>query len=1145
MADDLHDDHVDAVGDAAVAFVERTYGRAGGVDLAHDPPAAPHLLVRASAGTGKTYRLTTRYLRLLHAGETPEHILATTFTRKAAGEVMARVLGWLAGAAVDAGERAALDHALGGFGLSEQDCLAMLRRLVDAMHRLGIGTIDSFFNRSARALRFELDLPADPVIADASGPLARALRLDAIQQSLGEAAATEDGFQTLIELLRRMHHDTAKRSVTEALDGLVAGLYDVYRQHREARLWSKLNPAKPLTTDMLDALAVGVVALGEHIPQTQGGSPRKAWVKAYEQINAAVQQRDFDTLLAHLIGQRLLDDDQPAAFGGCDIPDVWRDALMPLIAHARAQTLRQLAEMTESTYRLLDGFASHYESAKRAAGVLMFSDLTDRLSSYLPSLGEAATAEFYYRLDTRVTHLLLDEFQDTSEPQWRVLAPFAEEATAASDGERSFFCVGDEKQAIYGWRGGCAELFQAVEALPGVTPWTMTHSRRSSQVVLDAVNQVFSTLSHNVALEDKDKNGRWDTVVGRWTERFEPHTAHHREMPGHVLLTTTAPRTEGETEPVDDELDEQGASATPATGATPHEAFCAEHIAALVSGSPGSSVGVLVRRRAAAGGLLYRLREMGVPVSEEGGHRIDHTPAVSAVLSAVWLADHPGDRAAAFHVVNSPLGEALGLRDTRPEAVAPLALRVRRALLDRGFGETIAGWCEAVAPACGVRSLRRLEQLVTLAQRYDRDTAALGAGGALPGVLRVGEFVDMARQARVQSPTPAAVRVMTLHAAKGLEFDTVVLPDLDASLSQNDSKALVMLDRDGPLDPPRAVVRRIDRKKLAAVGLEQLADREDALQRAEDLCLLYVGMTRAKHALHLLVRPLTEGKKGGTGTGKPTAAGLTNLSYAAILRQALRLDEAEGFEGGQTLYESGDSGCLAGGDASAAESAEDDSPAPRPGLRLVAGSTQRRGRPERRPSDGAEDATVRADDLLKRTDPAGRSYGSAMHAVCELLGFADEDTPPRAAEIAEALANVGLTADGETVSAFVGRLASLLAARPVYNALSRAGAAELWRERPFAAVVGGRLLQGVFDRVHVWRDDTGQATRARLIDFKTDKPPAPDDGGFDALAEHYRPQLAAYRDALMALLKLEPGAIETMLILTGEAAVVPVDLSQL
>ena len=1103
------------------AFIRRTYGRAvgrGGVDVAGHPPAAPHLLIRASAGTGKTYQLATRYLRLLHAGETPEHILATTFTRKAAGEILGRVLGWLARSAVDARQRAALDEAIGGFGVDEKDCYAMLGRLVDGLHRLGIGTIDSFFSRAARSLRLELDLPAEPRLVDEAGPLARSLRYDAIHAVLGDAAATDDAFQALIELLRRVHHDTAHRSVTDTIDGLVVGLYEAYRQHPDAGLWSTLDAPPVLSPSMLEEAVRRLEALNDAIPLTKAGKPRANWAKALGAVRAAAQRGDFEAVLTHTLSQRILEGGPDPAYGKHPIPDPWRDAFAPLLGHARALAVRQLAHQTEATYTLLDRFAGHYEQAKRSAGVLMFSDLTHLLASYLPALGEQATAAFYYRLDTRVTHLLLDEFQDTSLPQWRVLRPFAEEVTAVADGGRSFFCVGDEKQAIYGWRGGCAELFGAVEGLPGVAAWTMTQSRRSSPVVLDAVNQVFLALTSNAAFEDEKHGGRWDGAVAQWAERFEPHVAHDTSLPGHVVLRTTAPGGQDADGGADDEA--------MVSTASPHEDACACHIAGLVAAAPGSTVGVLVRRKKAARGLLHRLRTMGVAVSEEGGNPIDGIPSVSAALAMVQLADHPGDKVAAFHVAHSPLGEVVGLRGVSGPAVTRVALAVRRRLLDRGFGEVLADWCRAAAPSCDARSLRGLEQLVTLAQAHDREAG--GADG--PAGLRVSGFVQAVRQARVQSPVPAAVRVMTLHAAKGLEFDTVVLPDLGAVLSKTDANALVMIDRDSPLDETRAVVRRAKRDRLKAVGLEALADRDDALQRGEDLCLLYVGMTRAKHALHLLVPPLKPTAKGVSGAGR------TDLSYAAVLRQALAAGIEEGTQGGEVLYENGDA-CWhrSRGGARPPETPPGAVSGDQPTIRLTEPATPRRSRPERRPSEGADASTLCAADLLQRSDPGGRMFGRVMHAACETLGFVDEADGPDPERIRQAVLALGCPAPEQEAARAAARLRTLLDAPRVYSALSCHGAAELWRERAFAVLVGGRLIRGVFDRVHLWRDPAGDATRARLIDFKTDRL---GDATLPVLADRYRAQMSVYRDALSGMFGLETQAIEVMLVLTGEAVVI-------
>ena len=170
-------------------------------------------------------------------------------------------------------------------------------------------------------------------------------------------------------------------------------------------------------------------------------------------------------------------------------------------------------------------------------------------------------------------------------------------------------------------------------------------------------------------------------------------------------------------------------------------------------------------------------------------------------------------------------------------------------------------------------------------------------------------------------------------------------------------------------------------------------------------------------------------------------------------------------------------------------------------------------------------------------------FGRVMHAACETLGFVDEADGPDPERIRQAVLALGCPAPApeqrQEAARAAARLRTLLDAPRVYSALSRHGAAELWRERAFAVLVGGRLIRGVFDRVHLWRDPAGDATRARLIDFKTDRL---GDATLPVLADRYRAQMSVYRDALSGMLGLETQAIEVMLVLTGEA--VAIDLCE-
>src|SRR5205823_867923 len=128
---------------------------------------------------------------------------------------------------------------------------------------------------------------------------------------------------------------------------------------------------------------------------------------------------------------------------------------------------------------------------------LRFSDVTFRLAD---AIGAIEPERLAFRLDGGIRHVLLDEFQDTSPSQWRVLRPLAENVVGTNGG--TFFCVGDAKQAIYGWRGGVAEIFDALEGqLPGLEQRSLAESYRSAQPVIDAVNAVFNKLTSHPNLD--------------------------------------------------------------------------------------------------------------------------------------------------------------------------------------------------------------------------------------------------------------------------------------------------------------------------------------------------------------------------------------------------------------------------------------------------------------------------------------------------------------------------------------------------------------------------------------------------------------------------------------------------------------------
>lgn len=1072
--------------------------------------------VRASAGSGKTYTLTTHYLARVLEKEPIQEILATTFTRKAAGEILERVLRRLAAAVLDPRQAAALEAALQALWREEQaahlptpDFPAHLRELTQNLHRVSISTIDSFFNRLASSFRYELELPTQLQLLEPSSPLGTQLRLEAISALL----SSEDVVEQITGWLRRR----PRRSIISALDSELQQLYDIFRQSTPENWQELAPPAMPGAEQVQRALDVLLDAA-----ERASGIPLK---KGLESSVQAVQAEKWDELFSKGPGKAVAAGE--TTFSKKELEPAVVSAYRTLHQYARAVILGDLDAQTRATAALLTRFDQHYSVLRRQHGVVLYSDLPYVLARRAERLEPAAVT---HRLDTPIRHLLLDEFQDTSPEQWRVLKPIAQRV-ANQNG--SLFVVGDRKQAIYGWRGGVAGIFERLKQdLPDLHESGASISYRSSQVVLDSVNHVFARLNLIPDLT------RFEGIVRRWTTTYETHTAA-RELPGHVTLKV-GPKDSQES----DETDEAGEGSG---GANPLEQAVAQEIVALTQTLPGASVGVLVRTNDAVRRMLFLLQRQGIDASGEGGNPIVDDPAVVVVLAAFTLADHPGDTIAAFQLEHSPLKPVL-LSLLQSRRTAPLegasedslrldkgtegkrvASAVRRLLVEQGYAALISQWTSALARFCTPRSVKRLLQLVELAENFDAQRG-----------LRPSTFVAYVLATTVEEPSPAKVRVMTVHKSKGLEFDVVYLLELHKQLMP--LHPLVLVERDSPTDPIRAVYRSASSEVRAMhEGLErahaQLVEREIE----EGLCELYVAMTRARYALHLRVKARKETKKGGLSA--------VRLSHDAIVRAALgNPDVIETAEGNVELAAFGDpqwwlsltpsmlaslvpvppletptvgaqgpaTGALPGQGGSVASSGWSLHLNPRPNVS--------RSYRQLTPSGLEHGSTLTIDDLLRRQDDPVFRRGLIFHAWLSQIVWLDA-LPGKTVLRRLALRQLpGLPK--ETVDGWIDEFAGLLHRTPLRRRFTRptleAGESlEVWRERRFVVRVGTDLLQGSFDRVEVLQRQ-GVIVEACVLDFKSDRV---EDRRLAARLEAYRPQLEAYRAAASVLLHLPVEAV--------------------
>ena len=188
-----------------------------------------NLIIRASAGTGKTFRLSNRYLQLIASGAAPDSILATTFTKKAAGEILDRILSRLAEAAISDEKAAELGRFLDENTFDRAAATAMLRTLVRRLHRLRVSTLDSFFIDVAKTFSLELSLPLGWRIVEETTDAG--LRERAVFQLLQQGEQSET-----IRLMHQLNQGDIGRALSEQVSKTVRELYSYYLDSTERRL---------------------------------------------------------------------------------------------------------------------------------------------------------------------------------------------------------------------------------------------------------------------------------------------------------------------------------------------------------------------------------------------------------------------------------------------------------------------------------------------------------------------------------------------------------------------------------------------------------------------------------------------------------------------------------------------------------------------------------------------------------------------------------------------------------------------------------------------------------------------------------------------------------------------------------------------
>jgi ATP-dependent exoDNAse (exonuclease V) beta subunit len=616
------------------------------------------------------------------------------------------------------------------------------------------------------------------------------------------------------------------------------------------------------------------------------------------------------------------------------------------------------------------------------------------------------------------------------------MLPLVDNVVCEDEG-RSFFYVGDTKQAIYGWRGGDFELFDQVhehfKANRGVEikRKDLPVSWRSDGNIVKVINEVFDIKTLQKAADFKlpaETVANWDKA---WVEHEEREEVSGK---GFVQLKTLT---------FDKEDGAEGAQAA-------LDQAVLEIIREVDPVGRGINCAIIVRTRAALNHYVALLRGQkdAIPVAAEG--RVNpclKSPEGLALFALMKFLASPIDHIAREQFRASPFGFLAG------QDIDAFRGEASRKIAESGLAATLSAWVrEAVSQS--LVDATKVEAFIEASADYE---AQKKPGEDLRAFV---EYVD--HRVEQESETPGVVRVMTTHFSKGLGMDMVILPELGGkNLSEMRDTSGISVHRD-----ERGNVQwglSLPSQDICAADETLAAAREhlQARQTYEKLCLLYVAMSRAKHALYCLRAPTSDLKNPGRWLKDffPKGDGEDSDNR--------NLGDPKWFEAYQ--------------------------PQKLDAIDIKGGKIQKAKRQTQESSPSSHEG----EDI-----PAGLILGggAARH-----LGT----------EVHELLAQVewlGQEPDFSNATPEATKLVREFLASEQAAALRKPeGKILLWRERAFDVEIDGRPLSGIFDRVHIELGQDGQPVGARIYDFKTDK------GNVD-LRERYKDQLDAYIKAAALLL---------------------------
>ena len=1112
-------------------------------------PFTKNLAIMASAGTGKTYQLAMRCISLLLAGAKPEEIAAITFSRKAAGEILEKIVSILLELIQKENKR---DEAVkAGFippGTSPDQLALVLRALLACRNKLHIETNDSFLFQIIQAAPAEFGIRGEITMIDEKDdrPRQRAmLRTLHDPQFAGSDLESENRRREIYQILRDCSRGKEKTTLYAEITELLKNHYRAFLNFPGAEQW-KLPDHPASTEDLLTSAQIAELrSQFDALMQDEACTSKltdgiiKKFTKladCVEKLPADYQVRlestDVDKLFP--LFQTIKTDSGTAVFRYnrndyelCDplfqILEKWKCHLVELEYNA-------LEKKTQAVYELMKTFEASFSTLTLASGKITFADILYLINS--KQKNDFGTLQVLQeRLGLSVGHYLLDEFRDTSTDQWSAFKDLVLDVIQNRDPDRvtSFFMVGDIKQSIYQWREGNPALFTEIceeqgfrkedragqddDSCGGILK-SLACSYRSSTPVLQLVNDIFQRAKEPLVFPKRLKE-QAGIFAGRVEKmEFKRHESglsakKHPERGCSLVLTK------------------------PAIDVQEHDLLTWQTVCALIRKldpfSPKRkeplSVAVLFRNNDEITECYEAMKRLApeLDVSMEGTVKLKDSSSYAVFRQLLRLAAHPGDNAASAYLDMIRTQEGCGGLDEIRKRLFPddpgcsLSRRIREELDQAGASHLLQRFRDAF-PNTGAES----EAMECLADALAAQEAE-GAGALSPDerITQLDEYEGVRRS------MTRTVQLMTIHKSKGLGFDIVILP-LRAKTPRSGYKGVVRDEKNKCcyFEPNKAFLFQFPE-------VEKNANTREENSIYELGCTVYVALTRAKRSTIVI---LPDEKT------KSTASQMLPSDIVRIAGSAA--DSIESKESTEKFMK--DLGPFLGTEnppLTPIYCAGDPFWAEHPAMEDEEASEPK----EKKPSDGEKEfraelqkqwnAHTTHDAVCSRhaggSDPAPpSSHSFEIRPEARFVAGTAAGFGTRVHEILRELEWLGseeetkqflhrFEADPEAVCL----LKTALAKPDIAGRLRKpdSGVVRLFREQPFLLRTekNGPPINGIIDRAVVEFDGAGKPVRAEVIDFKTDAAEDP-----EVFRTNYCRQLRIYRCALAALTGLPESKID-------------------